>query len=57
MTTKPISPRKNRKEITEMAKPILKFTAVPYAVNGHKGYRPQLEQQNPVSDLDFCRRT
>ena len=47
--------QKNRKEITEMAKPILKFTAVPYAVNGHKGYRPLLEQQNPVSDLDFCR--
>ena len=38
-----------------MAKPVLKFTAVAYDVNGHKGYRPQLEQQNPVSDLDFCR--
>ena len=38
-----------------MAKPILKFTAVPYEIGDFKGYRPQLEAQNPVSDLDFCR--
>ena len=38
-----------------MAKPVLKFTAVAYDVNGYTGYRPQLEQQKPVSDLDFCR--
>ena len=38
-----------------MAKPILKFTAVPYGIGEFKGYRPQLEAQNPVSDLDFCR--
>ena len=38
-----------------MAKPVLKFTAVPYEIGNHTGYRPQLEQQKPVSDLDFCR--
>ena len=38
-----------------MAKPVLKFTAVAYDVNGHTGYRPQLEQQKSVADLDFCR--
>ena len=38
-----------------MAKPVLKFTAVPYEIGDFKGYRPQLEPQNPVSDLDFCR--
>ena len=37
------TPRK-RKENSDMAKPVLKFTAVAYDVNGHKGYRPQLEQ-------------
>ena len=44
-----------RKEKSDMAKPILKFTAVPYEIGDFKGYRPQLEAQNPVSDLDFCR--
>ena len=44
-----------RKEKSDMAKPILKFTAVPYGIGEFKGYRPQLEAQNPVSDLDFCR--
>ena len=38
-----------------MAKPILKFTAVPYEIGQFKGYRPQLESQQQVSDLDFCR--
>ena len=38
-----------------MAKPILKFDAVAFEVNGHTGYRPQLVQQNLVADLDFCR--
>ena len=38
-----------------MAKPILKFTAVPYEIGDFKGYRPQLEAQQQVSDLDFCR--
>ena len=38
-----------------MAKPILKFTAVPYEIGEFKGYRPQLEAQQQVSDLDFCR--
>ena len=38
-----------------MAKPILKFTAVPYEIGEFKGYRPQLEAQQQVADLDFCR--
>lgn len=38
-----------------MAKPILKFAAVPYEIGEFKGYRPQLEAQQQVSDLDFCR--
>jgi len=41
-----------------MAKPIIKFTAVPYQIgNGettYTGYRPQLESQQPLSDLAFC---
>ena len=38
-----------------MAKPVLKFTAVPYEIGEFKGYRPQLEAQQQVADLDFCR--
>jgi len=38
-----------------MAKPTIKFTALPYEVNGYTGYRPQLEPQPPVADLDFCK--
>ena len=37
-----------------MAKPVIKFSAVPYEIGGKKGLRPQLEAQPPVADLDFC---
>ena len=37
-----------------MAKTIVKFTTVPYDVNGHTGYRPQLEPTAAISDMDFC---
>ena len=54
LTQTSIRPQK-KKGKSDMAKPILKFTAVPYGIGEFKGYRPQLEAQNPVSDLDFCR--
>lgn len=38
-----------------MAKPVITFSAVPYKLNGKLGYRPQLEAQNGVYDLDFCK--
>jgi len=41
-----------------MAKPVMKFTAVPYSIGSgaqvRSGYRPALEPQDPVVDLDFC---
>ncbi len=37
-----------------MAKPVIKFTAAPYEVNGYKGFRPQLEPKDGVFDRDFC---
>ena len=37
-----------------MAKPVIKFSAVPYEIGGKKGLRPQLEAQSPVADIDFC---
>jgi len=42
-----------------MAKPIIKFSAVPYQVGSgtqiRTGLRPQLEAQNGLYDLDFCK--
>jgi len=42
-----------------MAKTIIKFTAVPYQVGSGEqmrtGLRPQLEAQNGLYDLDFCK--
>ena len=38
-----------------MAKLTMKFTAQHFRVGEHEGYRPQLEPQQPVADLDFCR--
>lgn len=37
-----------------MAKPIIKFSVVPYEVGDHKGYRPVIETKDGVFDLDFC---
>lgn len=36
-----------------MAKPTIKFTAVPYKVGDYTGHRPLLENQPMVADLDF----
>ena len=38
-----------------MAKPTIKFDAVAYNINGYTGYRPQLEAQIGIYDLDFCK--
>ena len=38
-----------------MGKPTIKFNAVAFDVNGYTGYRPQLESQEGVMDLDFCK--
>ena len=38
-----------------MAKPVIKFDAVAYNLDGKTGYRPQLEAQSGVYDLDFCK--
>lgn len=37
-----------------MAKPVIKFSAVAYDIGGKQGYRPQLESQGGIYDLDFC---
>jgi len=42
-----------------MDKPVIKFSAVPYSVgsgsSARSGYRPQLEPQQAVEDLAFCK--
>ena len=38
-----------------MAKTTIKFNAVPYEIGDYTGYRPHLEAQEGIYDLDFCK--
>ena len=38
-----------------MAKPTIKFNTYAFDLGGNTGYRPQLESQDGIYDLDFCK--